>query len=95
VCNKDAFRVDFWPFLAIPPPLLGRSFATDSVYASAEKMASDKVEHVGRRRGDRTGRRPGSLAVRKEPEVPVTQGNGPENAAVRRLVPCDEFDGRA
>ena len=90
MCNKDAFKDDFWPFLAIPPPLSGRSCATDSVYASGRETASDKVEDVGRRRGDGARVTPGSLAVRKAPEVPVTQGNGPEIAAVRRFVPCDE-----
>ena len=43
VCNKDAFKVDFWPFLAIPPPLSGPSPTTDPVYLSGLKVASDKV----------------------------------------------------
>lgn len=36
------------------------------------------------------GRRPRALAPRKAPEVPVTQGNGPEIGAFHRSVPCDE-----
>ncbi|MFZ1412167.1 MAG: hypothetical protein WAS07_11960 [Micropruina sp.] len=39
------------------------------------------------------GQRPGPLARREAPEVPVTQGNGPEIAAVHRNVPCDERHG--
>ena len=38
------------------------------------------------------GRRPGSLARREGPDVPVTQGNRPEIAALHRNVPSDSPD---
>lgn len=55
MCNKDAFGVDFWALLAIPPPLSELSLTTDSSDLTSLEVASDKLERSRRPTGGAPG----------------------------------------